>query len=86
MNRNYNDPAYDKLRRNVKKRDKYKCQMPGCSSKLRLHVHHIKPWSKASSLRYDENNSITLCKKCHDSIKNKEHHYESMFMEIIKNA
>jgi 5-methylcytosine-specific restriction endonuclease McrA len=86
MKRNYNDIEYEKCRKNVLKRDKRKCQMPGCSSKSKLHVHHIKPWSKASSLRYDENNCITLCKTCHESIKDKEHHYESMFIEILNNA
>ena len=32
-------------------------------------------------------NKITLCRSCHDSIKDKEHFYSSLFMEIIrKNA
>lgn len=86
MKRNYNDKEYKQFRKDVTKRDNYTCKMPGCGSRVRLQVHHIRPWSKASSLRYEESNGITLCKKCHDSIKNKEHFYESMFIEIINNA
>jgi 5-methylcytosine-specific restriction endonuclease McrA len=83
MKRNYDDPAYADFRKSVLKRDKRKCMMPGCGSKTRLNVHHIKKWASAHSLRYDISNGITLCKKCHDSIKGKEIHYESLFKEII---
>lgn len=86
MKRNYNDEEYAKFRKDVLIRDKRKCQMPNCNSKTSLQVHHIKKWSNAHSLRYDIRNGITLCKKCHKSISGKEHHYESLFMEIIKNA
>lgn len=83
MKRNYDDPAYEDFRKRVLKRDKYKCRMPGCSYGKKLQVHHIKKWSTASSLRYEISNGITLCPNCHKSIKGKEHHYESLFMEII---
>lgn len=83
MKRNYDDPAYKQCRKDTLKRDNKRCQMPGCTSKKNLQVHHIKPWSKASSLRYDPSNCITLCRSCHDSIKGKEAHYESLFLEII---
>lgn len=82
--RNYNDPVYERARKAVLKRDKSRCQMPDCKSKKRLHVHHIRPWSKASSLRFEETNMITLCHECHESIKDKEHFYESLFMEIVR--
>jgi len=83
MSRNYDDPVYKRARSNVLKRDDHCCQMPSCGSKKRLNVHHIKPWSKAAALRFDENNLITLCRSCHDSIKNVEHAYEPLFMSII---
>jgi 5-methylcytosine-specific restriction endonuclease McrA len=86
MKRNYYDEAYTQYRKEVLKRDKYKCKMPNCKSKTHLQVHHIKRWSNAHALRYDKNNGITLCKKCHMSIQGKEHHYESLFLEIIKHA
>lgn len=83
MIRNYKDPAYEAFRKSVLKRDGYKCRMPGCSYSKKLQVHHIRKWSQASSLRYEISNGITLCPNCHSSIKNKEHHYESLFIEII---
>lgn len=82
MKRNYDDPAYADWRKRIFKRDK-KCMMPGCGSKSKLQAHHIKKWSTASALRYDLSNGITLCSNCHNSIKNKESHYEALFLEII---
>lgn len=86
MKRNYLDPEYEAFRKEVLKRDRYKCQMPDCGSRKKLHVHHIKPWSKAAALRYDTLNGITLCKACHESITGKETHYEVVFTEIINNV
>jgi 5-methylcytosine-specific restriction endonuclease McrA len=83
MKRNYDDPQYEQFRKDVLKRDKYKCKMPGCKSKIKLQVHHIKKWSRASALRYDTNNGITLCRHCHKLITGKEHHYEKVFESII---
>lgn len=83
MRRDYSDPVYKKFRLDVLKRDRFKCQMPGCKSKKNLNVHHINPWSKASSLRYDISNGITLCNKCHQFITGKEHHYINLFREIV---
>lgn len=85
MKRDYGDPVYKHWRMSVYKRDKFCCQMPGCKSKSRLQAHHIRKWSSASMLRFDIENGVTLCKKCHDSISGKEHLYESLFMEIIRN-
>jgi len=82
--RNYNDPTYKDARKKVLKRDKRTCQMPKCGSKKRLNVHHIIPWSKAAHLRFETYNLITLCRVCHDSIKDSEHHYESLFMSIVR--
>lgn len=82
-NRKISEDVYKRFTQDVKKRDKRQCQMPGCKSKSRLQVHHIKMWSSAASLRYETNNGITLCKTCHDSIKNKEKQYEKLFREIV---
>lgn len=81
--RNYDDPAYKDFRSSVLKRDGRKCMMPGCKNKNKLQVHHIRKWSSASSLRYETSNGITLCRSCHDSIKGKENHFESLFIGII---
>ena len=87
MRRNYNDPTYKKFRLDVLKRDKFTCQM--CKKrgkKTRLNVHHIMKWSSAASLRFDVDNGITLCKKCHDSVHGKESHYITYFLELIKRS
>jgi 5-methylcytosine-specific restriction endonuclease McrA len=83
--RNYDDPVYKEVRKQVLKRDKHRCQMPSCKSKIKLHVHHIRPWSKASSLRFEQSNLITLCREHHEMIKDKEHIYEPLFMSIVRN-
>ncbi len=83
MKRNYSDPVYRDFRKNVIKRDKGKCKMPGCKSRKNLQVHHISKWSNAHALRYETSNGITLCRKCHESITGKESHYEKLFREII---
>ncbi len=69
----------------VKKRDKWKCQYPGCGSKKRLQVHHIERFADKPELLYVLNNCITLCKKCHAKIYNKESEYVIMFKQIICN-
>ena len=84
MRRNYDDPAYKQFRIDVLKRDKFKCKMPNCKSKSSLQVHHIKRWAHAHALRYDISNGITLCRNCHNSIKGKEHHYESLFSQLVR--
>lgn len=83
MKRNYNDKDYTKFRLSVLKRDNFKCQMPNCKENKNLNVHHIQTWSKASALRYEPNNGITLCKNCHKLVNGKEHHYEILFKEIL---
>ena len=89
MRRDYNnDIVYKRFRQTVLKRDKFTCQMCEAKGKrARLQVHHIYKWASASSLRYDEQNGITLCRTCHKSITGKEDHYISYFLSILdKNA
>lgn len=54
---------YVKWKKKVLKRDGYKCQK--CDSKDKLHVHHVKPYSKFKNLRIDVSNGITFCQNCH---------------------
>ena len=84
MRRNYNDPTYERFRRDVLKRDKRTCKM--CNKKgrrVKLQVHHIMKWASASSLRYDVSNGIILCSKCHKAITGKENHYISYLLNLI---
>lgn len=83
MKRDYDDPVYKAWRAAVRRRDRSTCQMPGCKRKRRLQVHHIQKWSTNPSLRFDINNGITLCYDCHKDVTKNEHHYISLFLEII---
>lgn len=78
------EPDYKIFRNRVKNRDKHKCQMPGCSRRKRLVVHHIRPYAKYPTLRTDPNNGITLCRKCHAKVYGKEGQYAPLFLTIVK--
>ncbi|HNZ28160.1 MAG TPA: HNH endonuclease [Spirochaetota bacterium] len=57
------DSNHKKWSESVKHRDNYKCQE--CGGKENIQAHHVKEYSKYENIRYDINNGITLCKKCH---------------------
>jgi hypothetical protein len=84
MRRDYSDPVYKDWRIKVYKRDKFTCQMPGCNCKKRLNAHHIQKWASASTLRYDVDNGLTLCKNCHDKVTGHEQHYQRLFQQIVR--
>jgi len=52
---------YRELRREVLRRDNWRCQ--DCGALRHLEVHHIDPRSKLGN--DDESNLITLCSDCH---------------------
>ena len=74
---------YKKWRAAVYKRDRRTCQFPGCGSKRKIQIHHIKRWVDYPSLRYNLNNGICLCNICHGRIHGHEDSYAMMFMRII---
>jgi 5-methylcytosine-specific restriction endonuclease McrA len=82
--RNYSDPAYAAFRKAVRKRDGNRCRFPGCDSRSKLEVHHIKKWASHPSMRYDTTNGITLCKNCHNITRGNEEVYESFFYKILE--
>lgn len=81
--RDYSNPAYKAWRKQIFGRDKYMCQMPGCTRRNTLQAHHIKRWASNPVLRFEVSNGITLCKKCHSSIWQKEEQHEALFMSIV---
>ena len=61
---------YKNWKKQVLTRDNYICQR--CGSKENLVVHHIKKFSENKQLRFDVNNGITLCQKCHKEVHKNE--------------
>ena len=55
---------YDEWRKKVLERDDYTCQCCG-NRGGNLHVHHKYNFSKYINLRYDIDNGMTLCERCH---------------------
>ena len=47
----------------VLERDNYTCQF--CSSREKLQVDHIQPWSEFVEFRFNMDNCRTLCMRCH---------------------
>ena len=84
--RNLNSRAYRRWRYLVFKRDRFKCQMPDCTGKP-IEAHHIVRWADSPKLRYDVNNGITLCVRCHALVTGQEQAYASMLSAIaLKNG
>jgi predicted restriction endonuclease len=55
--------AYKSWRRQVLARDGYKCVR--CGETLSLRAHHITKFGNSKKLRYEVDNGITLCPRCH---------------------
>ena len=64
-----NSKQYKDWRVSVFERDGYTCQtcfvISSKNKSVYIHAHHIKKFSEFKNLRFDINNGITLCKKCH---------------------
>lgn len=68
--RDRNTTEYKNWRKQVYERDNYTCQE--CKTRgVKLNAHHIKQWCNNIKLRFDINNGITLCEKCHKKIHSK---------------
>lgn len=77
------DKNYKLWRSKVLARDRRTCQMPGCKCKTRLQAHHIRRWADCILTRYEVSNGITLCRACHDRIRNQETAYMLLFTKIV---
>jgi len=64
---------YKEWRTSVYERDDYTCQCCGIRGG-KLNAHHINQFSDHPELRYNANNGITLCVKCHDSSESGSFH------------
>lgn len=59
-------PALIRFRREVRQRDNYTCQYPGCGRhSKRIDVHHIAKRSQRPDLKFTVINGICLCREHH---------------------
>jgi 5-methylcytosine-specific restriction endonuclease McrA len=83
----YEEQQYDLMfkewRSAVFRRDKYKCQMPGCGDSRGIQAHHIRMRSVYPTMSFLVSNGITLCRKCHQSIRQTEENYVALFLSIV---
>jgi len=70
---------YKDWRAAVFQRDNYTCQMCNKPSTGDIEAHHIYPWRAFPSLRFAVANGITLCQKCHLSIRGAEMSFAQQF-------
>ena len=82
INKRELNPAYNIFRSAVRKRDKNRCQFPGCK-KAGREVHHIIKYADSNYLKHEVDNGILLCKDHHEDVKGKEGHYVKTFSDIV---
>jgi 5-methylcytosine-specific restriction endonuclease McrA len=64
----FRDPTYVRWRNAVLARDEYRCRH--CGRQCRKHekglaAHHIRSYASEPDLRFDLDNGLTLCRRCH---------------------
>lgn len=78
------DPGYKDAVYAARKRDRNRCQMPGCTARRNIECHHILKYSRYHSLRTVSSNLICLCKKHHKAVTGKESRYITLFIKIVQ--
>lgn len=78
-----NDYYYREWRKEIRKRDRNECQLKDATCTNVIHTHHIIPWSKDETLRYDIKNGITLCSIHHPRKRKQEEQLIPILLEII---
>ena len=70
----YSRAMWRQLRSAVLERDGHKCQKCGAGNTgpRSIHTHHIQEWLKHPNRRFDIDNIVTLCRKCHEWVHGKE--------------
>ena len=63
----FRDKNFVQWTRDVKRRDKFTCQVCGRRGGI-LHAHHLFGWDKYVELRYDIRNGVTLDSRCHQEL------------------
>ena len=73
---------YRRIRKTLLKLDNYKCVL--CSSTDNLQAHHIIEKGVNPALIWDLTNMVTLCRKCHFSIRGREKSFMGLFNDIVE--
>ena len=81
--RNSKSSACVDWKKNVYKRDSWKCKINNSDCKGRLEAHHILPWIDYPELRFDINNGITLCHAHHPRKKDEVAKLSPYFKELV---
>jgi len=81
--RHHGNSAYQEWRKNVYKRDNFKCKINDLYCNGRIEAHHIFRWSDYPELRYDINNGITLCKFHHPKKLKEEKRLSTFFLKKL---
>jgi len=79
-----NDPLYKNWRREVYKRDGYRCKINNCDCTGRIEAHHILGWTNFPELRYNINNGITLCHFHHPFKRDDEKRLIPFFQSMVE--
>ena len=61
-------PLHDQCRiwrKEIFEKHNYTCQCCGIRGKTELNAHHLDGWNWAKDKRFDLDNGVTLCRKCH---------------------
>ena len=83
VDRSSSDERLKQWKKTIRRRDRRKCQFPGCCEKRKLQCHHIVRWVDCAELRYDINNGILLCQYHHQIITGQETIYAPIFIDIV---
>ena len=82
--RNSKSTACVDWKKNIYKRDDWKCKINNKDCKGSLEAHHILTWIDYPELRYDINNGITLCHFHHPRKKNEVIELSPYFKGLIE--
>lgn len=84
-NKDRRSSAYQAWRKEVWKRDGFKCRISGTDCSGRIEAHHILGYTEYPELRYEINNGITLCRSHHPKKRADERLLSPFFQQIISN-
>ena len=77
------DANYKVWRKEVYKRDRWKCRIANSDCKGRIEAHHILNWVHYPELRYIINNGITLCHAHHPRGRKKEAELSPYLQQLV---